>query len=89
MSSILATGLTQAGHSVRHKHFFDTLKVGLNCDLNEVRKRAEQKMINLRYFEDGDVGVSLDEVTRASDVQDLLDVFKCSKKVVSCFVDKC
>lgn len=34
-------------------------------------------MINLRYFEDGAVGVALDETTTMQDVDDLLWIFDC------------
>ena len=44
-------------------------------DLEAVKKRAAEKKINLRYFEDGAVGVSLDETTKANDLADLIYVF--------------
>ena len=40
-----------------------------------IRAAAEKQRINLRYFEGGDVGVSLDETTTVADVNDLLEVF--------------
>ncbi|MFM9986077.1 MAG: aminomethyl-transferring glycine dehydrogenase, partial [Flavobacteriales bacterium] len=52
-------------------HFFDTLKV-LVPDENAVRKAAESKGINLRYFGDGHVGVSLHERVSDADLQELI-----------------
>ncbi|OQR78771.1 glycine dehydrogenase-like [Tropilaelaps mercedesae] len=80
-TAILAAGIVKAGHSLRYDHFFDTIKVRPNCDLGSIRKRAKERMINLRYFDDGDIGISLDEATRPNDIQDLLDVFSCSMNV--------
>uniref|UniRef100_A0A1I7XBF0 Glycine cleavage system P protein n=1 Tax=Heterorhabditis bacteriophora TaxID=37862 RepID=A0A1I7XBF0_HETBA len=66
--------LKLAGHTILHKDYFDTLKVQVT-DINTVKKRAEQKQINLRYFADGSVGVSLDETTKAEDLINLVSVF--------------
>lgn len=89
--------LRDAGLTVRHKDYFDTLKVSVSS-VEEVKKRAEAKKINLRfdsgkciikltcrYYEDGDVGVSLDETTKTNDLVDLLEVFgvKVTKSAVS------
>lgn len=78
---ILAQGLRDAGHTVHNELFFDTLKVTpASGAAAAVRARAEAKRINLRYFADGDVGVSLDETVRESDIDDLLDVFQVASK---------
>ncbi|QEL16119.1 glycine dehydrogenase subunit 2 [Limnoglobus roseus] len=57
----------------KHAAFFDTL-VFTPKDLMAVRKRAESESINLRYFGDGRVGVTLDETVRVQDVIDLAEV---------------
>ncbi|HEV8411400.1 MAG TPA: aminomethyl-transferring glycine dehydrogenase, partial [Gemmatimonadaceae bacterium] len=72
----LAAGLRKLGHTVRDDVFFDTVRVGLaGKTAAAIRTAAEKKRINLRYFEGGDVGVSLDETTTVGDVNDLLAVF--------------
>jgi glycine dehydrogenase len=50
--------------------FFDTLKVKV-ADENAVRKNAEAKGINFRYFGDGHVGISLHERTTADDLNEV------------------
>ncbi len=77
LASLLADGLQSAGYSIRHQTFFDTICVdGLNTsDLEGIRERAVEKQINLR-FEDGWIGISLDEKTRLADVNDLLALFE-------------
>ena len=72
----LAAGIRKLGHTVREDVFFDTLHVGLaGKTAGAIRSAAEAKRINLRYFEGGDVGISLDETTTVADVNDLLAVF--------------
>jgi glycine dehydrogenase len=74
----LAAGLRKLGFAVRDDVFFDTLRVGPGSGgktPGAVRAAAEKKRINLRYFDGGDIGVSLDELTTVADINDLLAVF--------------
>ncbi len=72
----LAAGLKRLGHRLRHEAYFDTLRVDLaGISAAGLRTAAEGKRINLRYFADGSVGVSLDETVTAADLDDLLAVF--------------
>jgi glycine dehydrogenase len=73
----LAAGLRKLGHTVRDDVFFDTIRVGPAAGKTPgaMLAAAEQKRINLRYYEGGDIGVSLDETTTVADVNDLLAVF--------------
>ena len=45
-------------------------------DTTEVKLRAQEVNINLRYYLDGSVGLSLDETVGQSDLADLLWVFQ-------------
>jgi glycine dehydrogenase len=49
--------------------YFDTLTFRVEKDA--VRRRAQERRINLRYFESGRVGVTVDETTTLADVADL------------------
>jgi glycine dehydrogenase len=72
----LAAGLRKLGCTVRDDVFFDTIRVApAGKTAGAIRAAAEKKRINLRYFEGGDIGVSLDELTTVADVNDLLAVF--------------
>lgn len=51
--------------------YFDTLKIKVT-DVDALRKAAESKRINLRYFSDGHVGVSVNELTGDADVAELI-----------------
>ena len=72
----LSSALTGLGWKQANAVVFDTLRLskGPLSDA-EVRARAESKEINLRYFEDGSLGVTLDETVEDRDLQDLYEVF--------------
>lgn len=72
---LLAKGLADAGNTIEHQVFFDTLKIHANVATSEVRMRAQQKEINLRYYIDDGIGVALDETVTETDLDDLLWVF--------------
>jgi len=73
---ILATGIESLGHALAHRVFFDTLRVtpgGLEADT--IHARARERGIDLRAYDDGSVGIALDETVRPEDVDDLLAIF--------------
>jgi glycine dehydrogenase len=69
----LANGLKTCGISSHHEHFFDTLRFNPD-DTAAVRQRALAAGFNFRYYEDGSVGISLDELTDGAEVEALLKV---------------
>ncbi|XP_065339438.1 glycine dehydrogenase (decarboxylating), mitochondrial [Cloeon dipterum] len=69
---LLAAGAKSVGHVVMNPLFFDTIRLSPNCDVSIIQERARQREINLRYYEDGTVGISLDETVRIADIEDLL-----------------
>jgi len=76
LTKTLAEGLKRTGHSLPHDAFFDTLRVDLaDTTQAQVRERAEAHEINLRYYDDGSVGVALDQTVSARDLDALFTVF--------------
>ncbi|MEQ6917549.1 aminomethyl-transferring glycine dehydrogenase [Halomonas aquatica] len=73
LTTILATGLQEKGVALAHDSWFDTLRL-TGVDAGKVHGRAMTQDVNLRYFEGGDVGLSLDETTTAHDLDVLFDV---------------
>ena len=72
----LARGLDRLGHTIVHEQFFDTLQViPSGFTSAEILDRARERGINLRDFEDGTVGIALDETVRGEDLEDLFAVF--------------
>ncbi|KAI6197734.1 Glycine cleavage system P-protein domain containing protein [Aphelenchoides besseyi] len=73
-ATFLAERLRENGVHVAHDQFFDTIKVR-PIDKQDCVDRCEQKQINVRHFDDGNVGISIDETVGAVDVLDLLFCF--------------
>ena len=75
-TSVLAGALREAGHEIVHSAYFDTLRIRLHRLKPEaIRKYSESLGYNFRYFEDGSVGITLDELTTAAELADILTVF--------------
>ncbi len=73
---ILATGLRRLGFDLGNDLFFDTLKVRVDKDASlEITTAARSRCLNLRHYEDGALGISLDETVTHKDLEDLLLVF--------------
>lgn len=70
----LAKGLKELGCTVSHAAFFDTLHVAVEKP-EWVRKAMLGSEINVRYFGDGAIGISLNETTTQTDLQVLCDCF--------------
>jgi glycine dehydrogenase len=73
---LLEIKLTELGHQILTKSYFDTIKIAPNrISTEDIRKSAESNRINFRYFEDGNIGISLDETTTDEDINDILSIF--------------
>jgi glycine dehydrogenase len=69
-AATLASILGQAGHTVHHEIFFDTLRVSPRMPLD-----AAKAGILFREFADGSVGIALDETTDLAALNRILAVF--------------
>ena len=71
----LASSLKENGFDIKHDQFFDTIRFGVNGkNIN-----FEQLKANLRTYENGDIGISIDETTSQNDINELLQFFECSQ----------
>jgi glycine dehydrogenase len=76
MTAILAQQLEDQGYSVNSGPTFDTLKISDGpSGQDELVEEALSREINLRIYDDGAVGVSLDETTTLEDLRALFEVF--------------
>jgi glycine dehydrogenase len=76
LATALAEGVRKAGFEVRYDNFFDTVRIATGTDkATVVRSKAEASNINLRYFENGDIGVTFGETVSEADVADVLACF--------------
>lgn len=74
----LNSALVDAGHQSLNDQFFDTLHIKpVDLTADDIRNAAEAKEINLRYFNDGTIGIAFDETVRPTDIEDLLEIFRC------------
>ena len=67
----LATALTNGGYKIVHDQFFDTIRISLNGKNLELEK-AE---INFRKFDNGDIGIAIDETSTHSDIAKIIKIF--------------
>ncbi len=76
MTAVLGSALKQLGYQLNDAPVFDTLKIsGGPRSQSEIQAAALAAEINLRYYEDGAVGVALDEVLRVRELEQLFKVF--------------
>ena len=72
----LASAILHGGHTIIHDQFFDTIRVKLyGISPGELKQNAEKHNLNFRYFDNGEVGISLDETVSPGDLVDILLVF--------------
>jgi glycine dehydrogenase len=76
LTALLAESLGAVGCEIVHAEYFDTLRVrGGKVSGKKAIAAAEKRGINLRLFDDGDVGIALDETVSVGDIADLVSVF--------------
>ena len=75
-TKILANALKASGYKIVYDQFFDSIRISIkNKSIDEMKKAAELRNLNFRYFENNDIGISLDETTSESDLIDILSIF--------------
>src|SRR5881396_370067 len=73
---VLAEGLRRMSVKVGSEPFFDTIRVRPDEHSGKrVFALAQERRINLRPFEDGSLGIAVDEVTTTAEVQTLFEIF--------------
>lgn len=73
----LDKALQALGYKQLNKAYFDTLRIALPQEVStqHLQSVALSKEVNLRYFDNGDVGVSIDETTDVCALNTLISVF--------------
>ena len=74
----LSEELEELGLKNVNEYYFDTLKVQTN-DIAAIRKQAEAQEMNFHYYENGYIGIAIDETTSQRDILDILHVFASSQ----------
>ena len=74
----LAEKLCDQGHEIilDNQSYFDTLSIKLNnLDHKTLEERALNKLFNFKYHDDGLVGISLDEKTSDTEIEEISKLF--------------
>jgi glycine dehydrogenase len=81
LTGALAGGLKKLGYTVQNKNYFDTLSVALGTkSFASIAQAAEKKKINFRQIDNHTAGISIDEQTSVSDIDDILAIFADDQK---------
>jgi glycine dehydrogenase len=73
----LADGLKKLGFDLSSESFFDTVSVQLSDEKKtELMRQAEQENVNLNYFIEGEVSISIGETSDDEDIENLLAIFQ-------------
>jgi glycine dehydrogenase len=64
------------GYSQLNENFFDTLRIQLpeSVDVKHFREIAETHEVNFRYFENDEVGLSIDETTDIEELNKIIEI---------------
>jgi glycine dehydrogenase len=77
IAAFLATEIEKLGYRQINKNFFDTIRFKLpkHVKREDIEWLSLELEMNFRYFENGDVGISIDETTNRQDMTWILEVF--------------
>ena len=73
----LAKQLSKLGYVQKNAVYFDTLRLQMpdHVKTDEIKTISASKGVNLRYFDNGDVGLSVNETTSVAEANLLLSIF--------------
>ena len=73
----LSKQLARLGYEQKNETIFDTLRISLPAQVTvqKLRTIALSKRVNLRYFGNGDVGISIDETATLADMNQIVSIF--------------
>lgn len=77
IASFLSEEVEKLGYIQLNDNYFDTLKIRIpsHVRLSDIKRYSIELEMNFRYFESGNVGISIDETTNMDDVNWILEVF--------------
>jgi glycine dehydrogenase len=77
LTGVLSQEVQKYGYKQLNDYFFDTVKIQLpeGVSMESIRKAALESKVNLRYIDDRNVGVSVDETTALTDINTLVGIF--------------
>lgn len=88
-ATYLSEMLQAYGYAQENVQFFDTLKIKLpqGLEVKTFREAAEEMSMNFFYAEDGTIGLSVNETTSLTDMNDLIELFATVSDNLPCYED--
>ncbi len=75
-TNILNSALKDVGYIQKNEHFFDTLLIETNEQrIHKIKTDSLNEMINLRYFDENKIGITINETTDENDLTELIKIF--------------
>ncbi len=77
IATFLAVEIEKLGYKQLNRDFFDTIRFALpkHVKHEDIEWLSHELEMNFRYFENGEVGISIDETTNREDMTWILEVF--------------
>jgi len=77
LAGVLSREIQKIGYEQLNDYFFDTLYIQLPNGITKesIRTRTIKHQMNLRYFDSGHLGISIDETTELADINSLIAIF--------------
>lgn len=72
LTTTLAAALGEAGFTVKHTQFFDTVALSVPGKAATLVEKAGQRDLELRLIDEDNLSIALDETTELRDVEDIL-----------------
>ena len=77
LAAVLNSEIIKYGYSQNNCCFFDTLEIitPQNVDINIINQKSLEKKFNFRYIDNKSIGISIDETTSLTDINNILEIF--------------
>ncbi len=77
IAAFLVQEIEKLGYKQLNKSYFDTIRLSLPKHVmrEDIEWLSHELEMNFRYFENGDVGISIDETTNLDDIEWIIEVF--------------
>lgn len=77
IASLLTQEIEKLGYQQLNENYFDTIRFAMapHASVDLIEKYSLELKMNFRYFDNGDVGISIDETTNLEDINWILEVF--------------
>lgn len=77
IATLLAGEITKLGYKQENTNYFDTIRIDLprHVKREDIEWLSLDLKMNFRYFENGQVGLSIDETTNLEDINWIVEVF--------------